>query len=242
MRFAMSSDGQGLNAIRAIDVVKSFDGGIVRALDGVSMDVRRGEFVAVTGPSGCGKSTLLHLIAALDSPTSGSIIVNDRDLSTSGSLDHYRRRDIGLVFQLHHLLPHLTALQNVEIAMFSNGRGHREQRVRAAELLAAVGLSTKERAVPPKLSGGERQRLAIARALANSPPILLADEPTGSLDTVAVENLLALLQRIREDRGLTLLLVTHDTHVAEAADRIVHMRDGRIVDDAANATRGRMET
>jgi putative ABC transport system ATP-binding protein len=237
----MSNDERAPNTIRVIDVVKSFDGGIVRALDGASMEVRQGEFVAVTGPSGCGKSTLLHLIAALDSPTSGSIIVNGRDLNSSGNLDRYRRNEIGLVFQLHHLLPHLTALQNVEIAMFSNGKRHREQRARAMELLAAVGLSTKERTVPPKLSGGERQRLAIARALANNPPILLADEPTGSLDTAAVENLLALLQRIRQDQGLTLLLVTHDAHAAEAANRIVHMRDGKIVDQPADVTRSRVD-
>jgi putative ABC transport system ATP-binding protein len=231
MRSAMSDEERPGSAIRVVDVVKSFDAGIVRALDGVNMDVRLGEFVAVTGPSGCGKSTLLHLVAALDRPTSGSIAVNGRDLK-SARLDEFRRGEIGLVFQLHNLLPHLTALQNVEIAMFSNGKGHRDQKERARELLASVGLSAKESVVPPKLSGGERQRLAIARAFANDPPILLADEPTGSLDSASVENLLALLRRIRDERGVTLLLVTHDAHVAEAADRIVHMRDGKIVADA----------
>jgi putative ABC transport system ATP-binding protein len=176
----------------------------------------------------------LHLIAALDSPTSGSIRIDGRDLREHRSLDRYRRREIGLVFQLHHLLPHLTALQNVEIAMFSNGQRHGQQRKRAGELLRSVELGDKESVVPPKLSGGERQRLAIARALANEPEILLADEPTGSLDSASVELVLALLKRIRGERGLTVLLVTHDEHVAGAADRIVHMRDGKIEQVAAS--------
>jgi putative ABC transport system ATP-binding protein len=214
-------------AIDVVDVTKTFDGGLLRALDGVTMQVRHHEFVAVTGPSGCGKSTLLHLIASLDHPTSGRIVVNGRDLRMAGN-DRYRRRDIGLVFQLHNLLPNLTALENIEIAMFSNGSSHREQRGRARELLAAVGLPAKEHATPPRLSGGERQRLALARALANSPSIILADEPTGSLDSSSVTRVLELLRAIREREGVTILLVTHDANVAAAADRIVQMRDGRI--------------
>jgi putative ABC transport system ATP-binding protein len=227
MHFAMSSE-MTKPIIHVSNVEKTFDRGIVKALDGVSLDVQPGEFVAVTGPSGCGKSTLLHLIAALDKPTSGSISVNGYDLASARDMDRVRRSEIGLVFQLHHLLPHLTALQNIEVAMFSNGEGHAQQRSRAQELLKTVGLEVKERMVPPKLSGGERQRLAIARALANEPRILLADEPTGSLDTASVELLLDLLRRIRAERAVTILLVTHDAHVAAAADRIVHMRDGRI--------------
>ena len=223
----MSNGEQEPVAIRAIDVVKEFDGGILRALNGVNLEVKQGEFVAVTGPSGCGKSTLLHLIASLDRPTSGSIIVNDRDLRTAGN-DRFRRKEIGLVFQLHNLLPQLTALENVEIPMFGTGTTHGQQRKRAGEVLAAVGLSAKERTTPPRLSGGERQRLAIARALANEPSIILADEPTGNLDTSAVDNLLELLQRIRKERGVTILMVTHDAHVAAAADRVVRMVDGRI--------------
>ena len=209
-----------------------FDGGLVRALDGVTMTVERGEFVAVMGPSGSGKSTLLHLVAALDVPTSGTIIVNGHDLRSAGN-DRFRRSEVGLVFQLHNLLPHLNALENVEVAMFSNGLGYRQQRERAGELLEAVGLAAKEKMTPPRLSGGERQRLAIARALANNPPIILADEPTGSLDSVAADRILALFRRIREERGVTILLVTHDLHVAAAADRIMYMRDGRIVKDGA---------
>jgi putative ABC transport system ATP-binding protein len=219
-------------AIELRNVVKVFDGGLVRALDGVNLTVERGEFVAITGPSGCGKSTLLHLVAALDVPTSGSILVNGKDLREAGD-DRFRRTEVGLVFQLHNLLPHLNALENVAIAMFSNGMSHREQREKARELLAAVGLSAKERFQPPRLSGGERQRLAIARALANDPSILLADEPTGNLDSAAAEKVLALFRGIRESRHVTILLVTHDMNVAATADRIVWMRDGRIVEGAA---------
>ncbi|TAK64287.1 MAG: ABC transporter ATP-binding protein [Dehalococcoidia bacterium] len=223
------SDAPGAPAIDVVDVTKTFDGGTLHALDGVAMQVQHHEFVAVTGPSGCGKSTLLHLIAALDQPTSGHIVVNGRDLRMAGN-DRFRRRDIGLVFQLHNLLPNLTAAENIEIAMFSNGKSHREQRDRARSLLDAVGLSAKERVTPPRLSGGERQRLALARALANSPSIILADEPTGSLDSSSVTRVLELLRAIREREGVTILLVTHDANVAAAADRIVQMRDGRIAE------------
>jgi len=226
----MSDAVSATEAVRAVDVVKTFDGGLVRALDGVNLVIGRSEFVAVTGPSGCGKSTLLHLIAGLDHPTSGAIHVNGRDLRQVSDVDEFRRREVGLVFQLHNLLPHLTALQNVEIAMFGNGASHKEQRERAGLILDSVGLSAKRGTEPTRLSGGERQRLAIARAMANEPSIVLADEPTGNLDSQAVERLLDLLGRVRRERGVTVLLVTHDSYVAAAADRIVSMRDGRIVD------------
>jgi putative ABC transport system ATP-binding protein len=225
----MSKARSSQTAIQMVDVAKAFDGGIVRALDGVTMTVERGEFVAVMGPSGSGKSTLLHLVAALDVPTSGRIIVNGRDLRSAGN-ERFRRSEVGLVFQLHNLLPHLNAIENVEVPMFSNGMGHRQQRERARELLDEVGLLAKEKMTPPRLSGGERQRLAIARALANHPSTILADEPTGSLDSDSADRILALFRRIREEQGVTILLVTHDMHVATAADRVVYMRDGRIVD------------
>lgn len=217
-------------AIQAIEVVKTFDRGVLRPLDGASLTISRGEWVALSGPSGCGKSTLLHLIAALDRPVSGRIIVNGRDLATVRDLDRYRRKEVGLVFQLHNLLPTLTALQNIEVAMLGAGRGAREQRTRAIELLSAVGLGTKAGVKPPALSGGERQRLAIARALANEPSILLADEPTGSLDSKSSQGVLELFRSIRKQRDLTILMVTHDPSVAAAADRVIHMRDGRVVE------------
>ena len=220
-------------AIEAIDVVKTFDRGVLRPLDGASLTVARGEWVALTGPSGCGKSTLLHLIAALDVPTSGRILVNGRDLSRISDLDGYRRREVGLVFQLHNLLPMLSAIQNVEVAMLGTGRSPGDQRDRAMELLRAVGLEKRAKTRPPALSGGERQRLATARALANRPSILLADEPTGSLDSQASKGVLGLLGAIRAETGLTILMVTHDPAVAAAADRIIYMRDGRVVDQPA---------
>lgn len=215
-------------AIVARDVVRTFDGGLIHALDGVTISVKQHEYVALMGPSGCGKSTLLHLIAALDAPTSGTIIVNGTDLRNVDG-DVYRRKNVGLVFQFHNLLPHLTALQNVAVAMFSNGKSHGEQRERARELLGAVDLERKSGARPTRLAGGERQRVAIARALANDPAILLADEPTGSLDTEAAHRILGLFAKLRDDRGVTILMVTHDATVANAADRIVRMLDGRVV-------------
>lgn len=220
-------------AIALLNVTKSFDRGLVRALNGVTMNVASGEWCALAGPSGCGKSTLLHLVAALDRPSSGKILIHGRDLSQIRDLDHYRRFEVGLVFQLHNLLPNLTAIQNVEIAMFGNQLNHREQGERARQLLADVALGHRERLRPPELSGGERQRLAIARALANNPSIILADEPTGSLDSASAESVLALFRRIRQERHVTILLVTHDAHVAAAADRIIHMRDGRVADESA---------
>jgi ABC-type lipoprotein export system ATPase subunit len=209
-------------------LVKEFDNGRVRALNGVDLTVAPGEFVAISGPSGCGKSTLMHLLAALDSPTSGSAIVNGAALSDDRHLDRYRRDQVGLVFQLHNLLPNLTALQNVEVAMMGTKSSRRDQRQRAIATLREVGLGERLTNRPPELSGGERQRVAIARALANQPKIILADEPTGSLDTESVEGVLDLLRRLRRDHGITIVMVTHDTQVAATADRVVRMRDGRV--------------
>jgi len=223
-------------AIEVIDVEKTFERGLVRALNGVSLTIGRGEWVALVGPSGCGKSTLLHLLAALDRPTAGRILVNGQDLSSFSSMDRYRRFEVGLVFQLHNLLPNLTAVQNVEVAMFGNRLSHHGQGERARELLASVDLSHRENVRVPGLSGGERQRLAIARALANHPSIILADEPTGALDSAAAVGVMDLFRRIRAERGVTILLVTHDKGTADAADRLIHMRDGRVVDAPAVAT------
>lgn len=225
-------------AIEVTDVVKTFERGMLRPLDGVSLSIGHGEWVALSGPSGCGKSTLLHLIAALDKPTSGTIRINGHDLSAVHDLDAYRRKEVGLVFQLHNLLPTLNAMQNIEVAMLGTGLSPAEQRKRAEELLAAVGLGHRGNIRPPQLSGGERQRLAIARALANHPSILLADEPTGSLDSKASATVMDLFRSIRAERGLTILLVTHDPTVAAAADRIILMRDGHVVQPAAASLQG----
>ena len=214
-------------------LVKEFDHGRIRALTGLDLEVAAGEFVAVTGPSGCGKSTLIHLLAALDEPTSGSIAVHGQLLpSGPRQLDHYRRHAVGLVFQLHNLLPNLTALQNVEIAMMGAGMTRRAERERGMQLLDEVGLAARTTSRPAEMSGGERQRVAIARALANHPPLLLADEPTGSLDSEASAGVLAFLQSLRIERNMTILMVTHDPHAAAAADRIVRLRDGRVDTEA----------
>ncbi len=211
-------------------VSKSFDDGRIVALDDVDFTVYPGELVALAGPSGCGKSTLLHLLAALDSPTSGRVRVLGYDSDHPHDVNGFRRCDIGLVFQLHNLLPHLTAEQNVAIAMFGTDLRVAQRRARARDLLAQVQLQGREGRKPPLLSGGERQRIAIARALANGPRLLLADEPTGSLDTAAVDHTLELFERLRRDKGLTMVMVTHDPRVAARSDRIVSMRDGRVVE------------
>ena len=218
-------------AIDAQDVVKTYEEGRIRALNGATLQIREGEFVAVTGPSGCGKSTLIHLIAALDRPDSGRIEVNGVDLAQMGDLSRYRSHQVGLVFQLHNLLPTLSASANVQLPMYESGLSFWERRAKAQVLLEAVGLGDRADMPPTKLSGGERQRVAIARALANDPPILLADEPTGNLDSKAGEMVLDLLRGIQRERGVTLVLVSHDLQIAEAAQRIVRMLDGRVVDE-----------
>jgi ABC-type lipoprotein export system ATPase subunit len=216
--------------IEVQDVVKTYEEGRIHALNGATLQIREGEFVAITGPSGCGKSTLLHLIAALDRPDSGRILVKGADLARVGDLSRYRAREVGLVFQLHNLLPTLSASANVQLPMYEAELSFWERRVKAQRLLEAVGLGDRANTPPTKLSGGERQRVAIARALANDPSILLADEPTGSLDSQAGQMVLDLLGGIREQRGVTLVLVSHDLQIASAAQRVVRMLDGRVVD------------
>ncbi len=217
------------------NVYKSFDDGKIPALIGADLTIRKGEFVAIMGPSGCGKSTLLHLIAALDQPDAGEIHVLGHALNNPRELDHYRARDIGIVFQMHNLLSSFTASENVQVPMFESRRTPDERAASAKELLALVGLKERDHQRPTKLSGGERQRVAIARALANNPPLLLADEPTGSLDSKSGAQILELLQRLRTERGLTIILVTHDSSIAKHADRIVRMLDGRVIDDGPGA-------
>jgi ABC-type lipoprotein export system ATPase subunit len=214
-------------AIAVEGVRKSFEGGRVPALRDISFEVEAGELVALTGASGSGKSTLLNLIGALDRPDAGTITVGGQRLDALESASRYRAETIGFVFQSHNLLPTLTASENVQVPMFGL-RPRREREQRAAELLAEVGLGERTGAMPSVLSGGERQRVAIARALANEPVVLLADEPTGALDSATGAQVLALLQELRGQHGMTILLVTNDDEVALHADRTLRLRDGEI--------------
>lgn len=221
--------------IEAVDVRKSFDRGVVNALNGIDLTIQEGEYVAITGPSGCGKSTLMHMLAALDKPDSGKLKVAGADLLRLRHQDNFRRHQIGLVFQMHNLLPHLSALDNVRVAMLGAGVKHHDQTDRAIDLLDQVNLADRSNRRPPELSGGERQRVAIARALANRPRILLADEPTGSLDSAQVTVALQILEKLRSEQNVTVVVVTHDNFVAESADRIIHMRDGTVVEPVGKA-------
>lgn len=223
------SDPADAPLIRCRDLERVYPDGDVRALRGVSLDVGRGESVAITGPSGCGKSTLLHLLGGLDRPTAGTVEYEGRPLE-SGDLDAYRALRIGFVFQSFHLLPTLTAVENVQVPMFEAPWPRSSRRGRATRLLDEVGLGHRRGHYPGKLSVGERQRVAIARALANEPGLLLADEPTGNLDSVNQDEILKLLHRLRVERGLTLVMVTHSPEVAHSCGRGVRMRDGRIVE------------
>jgi putative ABC transport system ATP-binding protein len=209
-------------------VRKAFEGGRIRALEDVSLRIAPGELVALTGPSGSGKSTLLNLIGALDRPDAGTIAVDGSTLD-GADVASYRARTVGFVFQFHNLIPVLSAVENVQVPMLGRGPGRAERVERAEELLGEVGLAGRARAFPPTLSGGERQRVAIARALANNPRLLLADEPTGALDSETGNQIVALLQRLRGSRGMTILLVTNDRAVAERADRVLELRDGRLL-------------
>ena len=207
------------------------NGSQVVALDHVSMTIQRGEFVAVMGPSGSGKSTLLNMLGALDRPSSGQVIVDGQDLARVKSLDRFRGRTVGFIFQLHNLLPTLSALENVEVPMRGQAGSARKQRQRAEQLLELAGLGDRMHHQPGQLSGGQRQRVAVARALANQPALILADEPTGSLDTQAGDEIMALLADLNQNQGTTIIVVTHDRRVAQATRRILSMQDGRIVDD-----------
>ncbi len=200
----------------------------IHALDGITMSIEAGEFLAVMGPSGSGKSTLLNVLGTLDVPTSGKVFVNGQDLSSLRDVDRFRAKTVGFMFQLHNLLPTLTARENVEIPMmgFLDAGSRRK---RAEELLGLVGLAERKHHLPGQLSGGQRQRVAVARALANQPPLVLADEPTGSLDTTAGQDLMRLLRELNRSQGVTFVIVTHDPSVARQIQRVVVMADGKIV-------------
>jgi putative ABC transport system ATP-binding protein len=221
--------------IEVAHIAKSFDSGRIRALDDVSFSVADGELVALTGPSGCGKSTLLNLIGALDRPDGGEIHVGGHDLAGLSDSSQYRAETVGFIFQFHNLIPTLSALENVQVPMLGRtARAERERRAR--ELLEEVGLAARMRSHPPTLSGGERQRVAIARALANEPSVLLADEPTGALDSETGGQIVALLRRVRDEHGTTILLVTNDDAVAAQADRVLRLRDGKLAATSEPAT------
>ena len=204
------------------------DGEQIRALDNVNLCVETGELVTVMGPSGSGKSTLLNMIGALDKPTSGEVLINGEDLTKIKNKDNFRARTVGFMFQLHNLIPTLTARENVEIPMMGQ-LGLRERRKRSAELLELVGLVDRMNHLPNQLSGGQRQRVAVARSLANRPQLVLADEPTGSLDSSAGQSLMGLLRDLNQSQGTTFIVVTHDQAVARQTNRVLVMEDGRIV-------------
>ena len=211
-------------------VSKTYDHRVC-ALSDVSLHLGPGELVALTGPSGCGKSTLLNLIGALDDPDAGSIRVDGQPLSDLPDAALYRRTTVGFVFQLHHLLPALTAQGNVEVPLIPTGVSAAARSRRARELLVEVGIGERAEHLPGELSGGERQRVALARALVNRPQLVLADEPTGALDSVSGQRVLDLMASLRERMGVTMLVVSYDPAVGHMADRLVRMFDGRIVSD-----------
>ncbi len=206
--------------------------GMVRAVDGVDIDIARGETVAFMGPSGCGKSTLLHLLGALDRPSAGEVWLSGRRLGDLGekALAHLRRTGVGFVFQSFHLMEELTAVENVELPALMAGRPPRAARRRAEELLNQTGLDGRAKFLPSAMSGGQRQRVAVARALVNEPMVVLADEPTGNLDSAATLDVLQLFETLHGS-GQTLVIATHDARIAATADRLITMRDGGFVDE-----------
>jgi ABC-type lipoprotein export system ATPase subunit len=210
---------------------KVFPDGQVNALVDVNLKVDQGEFVAIMGPSGSGKSTLLSLLGALDGPTTGTVLFEGKPLSQFGNLDEFRSKRIGFVFQSFYLLPTLTALENVQIPMFEGTRNRQQRIDRAKSLLEQVGLSHRLNHRPSQLSIGERQRVAIARALANEPQLLLADEPTGNLDSKSASDVLALFTKLHAERHMALIMITHSEMVASYAHRCVYIQDGRIIED-----------
>jgi putative ABC transport system ATP-binding protein len=220
----------------AAGLKKEFDDGQVQALRGVDFRIEEREFVAVIGPSGSGKSTLLQMLGALDRPSAGSLLYRGAPLADYGDLASYRAHEIGFIFQAFHLLPTFTAIENVQMPMFETHRSVSERKRRAAELLRLVGLEGRQHHFPAELSGGERQRVAIARSLANDASVLLADEPTGNLDSENAAIVLDLIMRLRSEKNFTLVLVTHDMGIARQAARVIEMKDGQIVTDGLNIT------
>ena len=224
----------------AIGVARMFDDGQVQALRGVNFHVVQGEFLTITGPSGCGKTTLLQMLGALDRPTAGTLRYRGVSIPDLDDPSSYRALEIGFIFQAFQLLPTFTALENVQIPMFEDRLPASGRKDRAIALLKSVGLGHRLNHFPSKLSGGERQRVAIARSLANSPSVLLADEPNGNLDSENAHLILELIIQLHREQQMTLVLVTHDMSVAQRASRIIQMKDGRIVSDRESTVAGSM--
>jgi ABC-type lipoprotein export system ATPase subunit len=237
----MTINDTGACVLRTQGLHKDYgkDAGLVRAVNGVDLRVMRGETVAIMGPSGCGKSTLLYLLGGLDRPTAGQIWLDGQDLTrmSERALARLRRDAVGFVFQAFHLMDELTAVENVELPALLAGRSPRAARRRAENLLARVGLAERARFLPTQLSGGQRQRVAVARALVADPLVVLADEPTGNLDTAATRDVLQLFDHLHR-AGQTLVIVTHDVQVAATADRMITMQDGVFIDQALLHARG----
>ncbi|MEZ6150315.1 MAG: ABC transporter ATP-binding protein [Pirellulaceae bacterium] len=215
------------------NVGKTYLDGNVAALRDVSLKIEEREFLSIMGPSGCGKSTLLHLLGGLDRPTQGRVLYRDRMLGDGIELDRFRAESIGFVFQSFYLLPNLTSIENVQIPMFEGKLSLADRVTRARELLDIVGLSERIHHLPHQLSIGQRQRVAVARALANNPCLVLADEPTGSLDSRSGSDLLDLLTQLNETQGTTLVIVTHDPLIAQRGRRLIRLLDGRVLEDSA---------
>jgi putative ABC transport system ATP-binding protein len=223
-------EGDMIVETRNLVKVYKMDSIEVRALNGVNLHVHKGEFVSIMGPSGSGKSTLLHLVGALDMPTEGEVIIDGEDIfHEKMNLDDFRNRKIGFIFQLHNLIPTLTALENVEIPAFRMPRNGR--RKKAEEMLSLVGLGDRMHHKPTQLSGGQRQRVAIARALMNDPALILADEPTGELDSRSGAEIMELLISLNKNLGKTIVMVTHNPENATKTDRIIYLRDGKFERD-----------
>jgi putative ABC transport system ATP-binding protein len=214
--------------IEVQNLFKSYENKTVQALNDLSLMIKKGEIVALTGPSGCGKSTLLNIIGGLDRPDSGSVRIKDQELIEYKSLPAYRSQIVGFVFQFHHLIPSLTLVENVELPMYSQSVPFEQRRQKASDLLVETGLKDRLHFLPPKVSGGERQRAAIARSMVNDPEIILADEPTGSIDSQTGQKVMGILINRCLHQGATLIIATHNPLIADMTQRVISLRDGRM--------------